>query len=186
MVIKPPTAALSIAAPTPGKVRMSPMLVTVTSSQRIYPPKGYRYIARILLGGGAGGGNGSFSGTGDGGRPGVYEDGVWDRQVQPDIQSVNVAIGNGGNGGGNAGGATYAYADGAVTHYTASAAGGSGTQSPRDAQGPGNRTAQGISAVGGTGNGSEPGSGGRGGASGFSGTGGSAGAKGRAWFRYTT
>jgi len=190
MVAKPPMAMLTLAGQAPTRVRMSPMLVTVTNNGRTRVPRGYRYISRILLGGGAGGANGSLFGTGNGGRPGTYEDGVWDRWALPEIGSVNVSIGGGGSGDGNAGGTTQIWGDAydEVTYsgQTATAAGGSGTQSPRDAKGPGNRTAQGISAVGGTGNGSEPGSGGRGGASGFSGTGGSPGAKGRVWLRFTT
>lgn len=172
-----------------GSPWISDVFVTVTANQRVVVPRWCRYIGFVVLGGGAGGAKGSAFSSGAGGKPGVYVDGVWDRNSTPEIGSVNCSIGGGGNANGGGGGGTTIWGDAydEVTYsgYTATGNGGSGTNSGRDAQGPGNRSAQGISAVGGTGNGNEPGSGGRGGASSFpSGGNGSAGAKGRIWLRF--
>lgn len=165
--------------------------VTVTGNGRTTVPVWARYIDVVLLGGGASGANGSLFGTGNGGRPGMYLTARWDRNAFPGVElgSLNIAIGGGGSGNNGAGGGTTIWIDAYdTTTYsgeTRTANGGSGTNSGRDAQGPGNQNFNGISAVGGGGNGAEPGSGGRGGASGFSGTGGEAGAKGRAWIRFS-
>lgn len=183
--------ASATAAMWPTAMWLSPIDVVVTASQRVEVPRWCRYIDIILLGGGAGGADGSLISSGNGGRPGTYANVRYDRQALPKpVGSINVSIGAAGTRSGNAGGTTqiwlddygpgYAYAD-----QTMTAAGGSGTTSPRDAAGPGNRTFNAITAIGGTGNSSIPGSGGRGGPSGLSGRNADNGARGQVWIRFS-
>ena len=147
-----------------------------------------RYIDVVMLGGGASGRNGSLAGSGDGGNPGLYAVKQFDRGASRNAWKTLVfLIGKGGSGNNVAGAATELWIDdnaGWSGEYL-KADGGSGTGSNKDAAGPGNRMFQGINAVGGTGNGSAPGSGGRGGSGGFGDSNSDPGARGQAWVQFS-
>ncbi|QDH91850.1 hypothetical protein SEA_PHRAPPUCCINO_175 [Mycobacterium phage Phrappuccino] len=163
------------------------------------------HIDGVLLGGGGGGreGNGAIPQTGNGGGPGVYVTFTWFRGVDIpwEVTTLVIVVGAGGPAGAKGagdvttssrGGETTISVNGTVMRTATGGNGGSGTNGTVG-QSPGNRSYQGIEAIGGatapSGSGrtvgNPPGGGGGGGAGGiFNGqTAGMAGAAGCAWLQ---
>ena len=170
-----------------------PVTVTVTSNGRTEVPWWARYIDVVLLGGGAAGKRGGVFSASDGGKAGSYLTERWDRLAFPGVElgSLNIAIGGGGTGGDNgSGGNTQIWIDAydktTYSGETRIASGGSGTSGKREGASPGNKSFNGISAVGGGEDGGVPGAGGRGGSQNFlGGNPGADGARGQAWLRFS-
>ena len=171
----------------------SPTQVTVTGNGRTEVPWWARYIDVVLLGGGAAGKRGGVFSAGDGGKAGSYLTERWDRLAFPGVElgSLNIAIGGGGTGGDNgSGGNTQIWIDAydktTYSGETRIASGGSGTSGKREGASPGNKSFNGISAVGGGEDGGVPGAGGRGGSQNIlGGNPGADGARGQAWLRFS-
>lgn len=167
-----------------------PYNVQVTSSQTVPVPAGTKYIDVIVLGGGAAGvRSAGFYSWGRGGNPGAYGTQRWSTAGQS-WDGVKVTIGAGGTGNNGGGGSTSAEPSIGGTPAAGGpvvGTGGSGysQSNSRNAPGPGNKTFQGATMTGGSGNGSTPGSGGKGGADTFGASDGDPGARGEALIRFS-
>lgn len=166
----------------------STYIVTATSNFNF--PRWCNYLDIIIVGGGRGGQGAGWVANGVGGTAGSWAGITLQRGVDIGWAETYLAItigagGSAGSGGafptagGNGGTTTVAKGSGGTI---ATGSGGTGTViATRDGPGPGNYTFNGVTYVGGSGDGNAPGSGGRGGAA--SSGNGTTGGRGQAWIR---
>lgn len=195
-----PTAGVGADTGTIGFTPQAAVLHTITTSGTIIHlqiPAWCRWIDGIGLGAGGGGAPGNqLGGSGAGADAGQYASRRWDRGVnRNNWRRVAIRAGNGGAQNGGNGQPTEIWIEdwnGQVDHLVAPGGAGKTHQvalpSDREGKAPGNHSFQGITATGGTGNSTPPGSGGRGGGGTFwplNPGSGDAGARGQAWIRFS-